>query len=97
MKQYLYMLFLLVPVLGGCNKPQEQDMTVVRDCSGTYLRLNNKDYQVCNTATTNNFAVGTRVKVVFRSAGECKEATGAVCELYHPSEGWIKIVHIKKA
>lgn len=71
-------------------------MTVVKDCTGTYLRMNGKDYQVCNTATTISYTAGTRVKVSFKAVGNCKEAPEFVCEMLHPSEGWIKIVSIEE-
>lgn len=80
----------------SCNKVQERQMMVVRDCTGTYLRLDQKDYQVCNTSETNIFPTGTLVKASFKSIAGCSQAPKFVCELYHPSDGWIKIVHIEE-
>jgi uncharacterized protein YxeA len=98
MKKLLFIL--LIPVVAviaaACNKKQVHQMTVVRDCTGTYLRIDQKDYQVCNTDMTTPYASGTRVKAAFKATGGCSEAPQFVCELYHPSEGWIKIVHIEE-
>lgn len=42
------MLFiLLVAGLGACGKTKDS-MVIVRDCTGTYLRYQKKDYHVCN-------------------------------------------------
>jgi hypothetical protein len=80
----------------SCNKKQAQRMTVVRDCTGVYMRLDDKDYKVCNVATTDNYPTGATVKVSFKTIANCDGDTNLTCELYHPSEGWIKIVHIEE-
>ncbi len=96
MKRLLLLISLPAIAALSCNKVQERQMIVVRDCTGTYLRLNQKDYQVCNTSATDMFAAGTLVKASFKSIEGCSQAPQFVCELYHPSDGWIKIVHIEE-
>lgn len=96
MKRLLLIISLPAIAALSCNKVQERQMTVIRDCTGTYLRLDQKDYKVCNTAETNIFPTGTLVKASFKSIGDCSQAPEFDCELYHPSDGWIKIVHIEE-
>lgn len=83
--------------IGGCKKDGFTTATVVRDCTGTYLRWEEKDYHVCNLEKVEPFAHGTKVRVLFKSIHECKgSAVGVpVCEMYHPSEGWIEVIKIQ--
>jgi hypothetical protein len=94
-KSFLTIAILSLAAL-SCHKRQERSMTVIRDCSGTYLRLDGKDYQVCNIEATNDYSSGTAVKVAFRMLKECDGPAYFTCELNHPSEGWIKIVYIEE-
>jgi len=69
-------------------------MTVIKDCSGTYLRFLDEDYQVCNTEKTDDFEENSIVTVSYRKIDECKALEGPVCMLYHENEGLIKITSI---
>lgn len=46
-------------------------MIVIKDCTGTYLRLNDKDYPVCNEDKLDKFADGTSVDASFVSDDKC--------------------------
>jgi hypothetical protein len=32
----------------SCKRETNKPMTVIKDCTGTYLRMDGKDFQVCN-------------------------------------------------
>ena len=69
-----------------------QDATIVRDCTGTYLRISGKDYQVCNTDLLKEIKDGATVKATFEKIENCKEFEGkSVCMMYHENEGLILI------
>ena len=87
----LFTLFILL----ACSKEKHETMTIVRDCTGTYLRLNEKDYQVCNHEKLSSFVDGTKVKAIFKKVKECKNKDVAVCMLLHYNEGWIHVRKIK--
>lgn len=71
-------------------------MTVVRDCSGTYLRLDGKDYHVCNEEKLSSFSSGTNVTATFKTLQNCKVLEEKiVCKLYHKNEGWVEVVNLK--
>lgn len=71
--------------------------TLVRDCTGTYLRVDGKDYHVCNTELTDGIANGSLVKTVFYTTPECNGTAKdqVVCLMYHENEGWIDVKYIK--
>ncbi len=87
----LFTLFTLF----ACQKEKYETMTVVRDCTGTYLRFNEKDYHVCNLEKLSSFVDGTTIKAIFKKEKKCKDKDVAVCMLLHHNEGWIHVKKIK--
>ena len=72
-------------------------MTVVRDCTGTYLRFKGKDYHVCNLEKVSSFSDGTTVTATFKKIKECNGSANNVgtCLIIHDNEGWINVEKIK--
>lgn len=82
--------------LSACKVVKSEEMTVVRDCTGTYLRSNGKDYHVCNLEEAAPFEAGAKVTVSFQKTEKCTTADSLiVCMMYHENEGWIKVRSIK--
>lgn len=98
-KNNLIFLFLLVltTLFPGCKKERNQSVTVERDCTGTYLRLNGKDYQVCNLDKVAPFSDGATVTATFRKIKKCNGLAedAIVCYMLHTNEGWIEVDKIK--
>jgi hypothetical protein len=98
MKNILYLMFLSL-ILGSmaCKKENKVSMTVVRDCTGTYLQKDGKDYHVCNLEKVKNFDDGTKVTASYKRLKECKGSgiDQIVCLMYHQNEGWIEVIDIK--
>lgn len=82
--------------LSACKVVKSEEMTVVRDCTGTYLRSEGKDYHVCNLEKAAAFSDGSKVTVSFQKTEKCSAADSLiVCMMYHENEGWIKVRSIK--
>lgn len=93
-KNLLIAVFALL-ILSSCGK-FAQKATINRDCTGTYLEINNKDYFVCNSSIVSSFADGSKIRVKYRSLSVCEaDNTPSVCELYHKHYGRIEITEIK--
>ena len=88
---------LLILVVFSCKKNSDKSGTVVRDCSGTYLRFENKDYHVCNLEKVAPFEDGTVVTANYKQLDACNGSGNnqIVCAMYHPHEGWIQVLDIK--
>jgi hypothetical protein len=84
-------------ILTACKKECDQTATVVRDFTGTYLRLKGKDYQVCNHEKISSFPIGATVTATFRKLTHCNDSDKVIssCFLFHENEGWIVITKIK--
>lgn len=76
-------------ILLSCTK--QADMIVIKDCTGTYLRKNDKDFKVCNEELLNEYEDEQVVTITYtRVDGGCKPE-GFVCELYHQFEYYIEV------
>lgn len=93
----LLLLVALSISLFSCEKnTNNKNATVIKDCTGTYIRYQEKDYQVCNTSTLFPYGDGKSIKVTFKRIDACNnpESTGAVCMMYHENEGWVEIISV---
>ncbi len=86
-------LFVLTALFTSCKKERNQTVTVERDCTGTYLRLNGKDYKVCNLEKVSSFSDGATVTATFKKINECRGSAkdAIVCFMLHENEGWIEV------
>jgi|694.fasta_scaffold111055_2 hypothetical protein len=101
MKNFLFLSLLLIS-FASCTKKdscsKKEEMTVITDCTGTYLRVDGKDYQVCNTEKMTGFENLQVVMADFKKIDECKgsAADDIVCMMLHENEGWIEVTSIAK-
>ncbi|WP_317897316.1 hypothetical protein [Aurantibacillus circumpalustris] len=90
-------LFILVLLLFSCKKNDCIKAELVKDCTGTYIRIDGKDYQVCNLEKVSAFNNGAKITVSYKKITECKgtAADQIVCLMLHANEGWIEVLKIE--
>jgi hypothetical protein len=93
-KKLILLSTVFILIFSSCKKVRNERMTVIKDCTGTYLRFNKKDYCVCNKEMTAAFADGTEVTATFKKIKTCSD-DGIVCLTVHPYESYIEIEKIK--
>jgi hypothetical protein len=82
-------------ILASCGKFSRK-ATIERDCTGTYIELNDRDYFVCNPAMISSYPDGSTINVKFNKVNECPSDTNLVlCEMYHKNYGNVEITEIK--
>jgi len=85
----------IISLLTSCGKFTHK-ATIERDCTGTYIEINNRDYLVCNPSMVSSYSDGSSIKVKYTSVFECPtDSNTVVCELYHKNYGMVKITEIK--
>ena len=73
------------------------EASVIRDCTGTYLRIANDDYLVCNSDILKDYQENSKVKADFSPVTNCPENEGKiVCMMYHENKGMVRINGIQK-
>ena len=93
-KIFILTLLSLFFIITSCSKITSEEVEIVKDCTGSYLKFNNKDYHICNEEIVNGFNNGDIVEASFRRIDECNN-TGAICMMAHKNEGWIKVTKIE--
>ena len=91
---YYFLLAICISTTISCSKIQTS-VTVVKDCTGSYLRHNEKDYHICNIEKVEGFENGDEVQAFFEKISDCDNGEIIVCEKIHRNEGWIVILKIK--
>lgn len=79
----------------SCSKVSNRNMTVIKDCTGSYLRFNGNDYHICNIESVIDIESGTEVKASFEKSDNCPDYPVAVCEMLHENKGWIHVTKIE--
>ena len=82
--------------LSSCKKERWFQAEVIRDCTGTYLRIGEIDYKVCNLDKVASFSTRTQVEVRFDKIEDCHcYQEVIVCEMLHEHSGWMDVQEIK--
>lgn len=79
-------------LLGSCGVTREMQGTIVKDCTGTYIRHNNIDFKICNESEIGSAYVDQRITINYKEVNDCKNAS--TCPIYHPSAKNIKVKKI---
>jgi hypothetical protein len=97
MKKIFSILIIFIILVTSACKKENKSVTLIRDCTGTYLRFNDKDYKVCNLEKVEMIADDEIVTATFIKINKCNGSANGipVCKLLHANEGWIEIVKIK--
>src|SRR6478735_8544981 len=85
------LVIVLMLLAFSCKKQNKNEhlMTVMKDCTGTYLRYNEKDYHVCNYSVLSQFDDGVQITASFTKLDECNVPLEGpqVCLMYRVHEG----------
>lgn len=97
MRQAFYILIIVLLATTACKKRTRGTMTVIKDCTGSYLRLDDKDYTIGNEDKLDKFEDGTVVDVVFIKDDKCVSSR-VHCMTVHVHEmatGMYRVTKIK--
>jgi hypothetical protein len=69
--------------------------TLVRDCTGTYLRFGTDDYLVCNKQDLLSVPDGSSVGVKYKKVKKCPPTDEMVCMMYHEHKGIVYVTKVQ--
>lgn len=83
-------------VLHSCSKDDLNEVTVVKHCTGFYLRIDNDDFKVCNREKLAPFSNGEKVSASYKMVDSCnfENQDFIVCGAIHPCAGHIQVEKI---
>ncbi|NLB86178.1 MAG: hypothetical protein GX793_03855 [Bacteroidales bacterium] len=89
------LIIFLFFTLNSCKKINTE-MTVIKNCTGIYIKNYNKSYRVCNYNLLDNYENGDKIRVLVKKIENCTiECSISNCMLVYPSNGWVEILEIK--
>lgn len=96
----LFIIGVFTSALLSCtsmNNKSSEIGTIVRDCTGTYVRIAEKgDFLVCNDHLLKSKNEGDKVSFTYEITNNCPEKDGLItCMMYHENKGMIKINTLK--
>lgn len=78
------------------EKPMKKPhATVVRDCTGTYLRVGTEDYLVCNREVLTSVPDNAMVGVKYKKVKKCPPTDEMVCMMYHEHKGVVRVTKVQ--
>jgi hypothetical protein len=92
----LFFLFLTLSFTFfiSCSKDFVQvDAIVEKNCTGTYLKINNKYFYVCNQSTLSSYPSGQSISVSYELLESCAAMLQPTCDL---NFGYESIIEIKE-
>ncbi|HEX7366110.1 MAG TPA: hypothetical protein VF273_03385 [Pelobium sp.] len=94
-KNIAFALGFILCFVYACKKDEVEaaNATVIKDCTGNYLRVNEQDFLICNAEVVALFGNGATVVASFEKVNTCNGsgANSVVCAMYHQNQGWIKV------
>jgi hypothetical protein len=97
MNKILFLLVTLFFSLVSCKKERNASAVVLRNCTGTYLQSESKNYRVCNIEKLSPYADGDKVTATFKKTKDCNGSAKdqIVCAMVFEFESWIDVEKIK--
>jgi hypothetical protein len=81
--------------LTACLKIKKTNVTLNRDCTGTYISSNSEDYLISNDEITDQIESGTNVTVTYKKIEDWEKGLDGTCFLDHEYKGIIEVLKIK--
>ena len=98
MKKIAFLSIIVFNVsLISCEKDNKCKLVVVKDCTGTYLRIDSKDFKVCNEGEFVSLETGTYVRADFNVVEACSKPNSEtpICYMLHETEGAIEVFNLE--
>lgn len=96
---HIFPLAIFATLLFSCATVHDrlQTGTIVRDCTGTYLRVGeNEDYLICNAGILESKKDGEKVSLIFDYTKTCAERDGKImCMMFHENKGMIRVKEVR--
>jgi hypothetical protein len=90
MKTNILLLSFALAFSSSCKKVECHPATVLRDCTGTYLKIGAKEYFVCNPGKIASYSENSIINVDYKLSEGCDD--GQIhCEMLRLSDGRLLI------
>lgn len=84
------------PIVNQDTLYTEVKAEFIKDCTGSYLRMDGNDYKICNTQNTESYEHNDVVYASIRKIKECRNSSPDVmtCKMYH---AYVANIEVRKS
>lgn len=97
MKYLNLLLFAFLLAFTACGEKENLDMaTVIQDCNGVFIKMDNTYYEVCNEELLATVEGGTELNLNVTILDECNKTAERMCLVAFPHEveGVVKVNYV---
>ena len=92
---FICIAFLGIGLLTSCDKAYT-DALVERNCTGTYVKMGEDYFAVCNADVLTEYTHGSAVDIQYKKLSDCTAyLDDVICMMYFHHEGYVEITKIK--
>jgi hypothetical protein len=98
MKKSFFALAMIALSFSACSKECESDKAeILHDCGGSFIKVGEKLYAVCNVETVKNRANNSQAIVKFKKISDCNYTPEILCLALpiYSSDTWVEITDIQ--
>lgn len=93
--KFILFLFVSSLLVVSCKTKCDNDVQIKRDCTGTYLRVDNKEYKVCNSGMITAYQDNAIVKAKYKRLSSCGTLEEPICQMVHQNDGWVEVLEVR--
>lgn len=97
MKYFNLLLFAFLLIFTACAEKENLDKaTIIQDCNGVFIKMDNTYYQVCNEKILATVEDGTELNLNIAHLDECKYSAEKMCLIAfpHQTKGFVKVNYV---
>jgi len=96
MKKIFSIVVIIIFTFISCSKDDYKEGKIIKNCTGSYLNINDNEYLICNSEVVVDFNNDTEVLVDYNLIDNCENNHGTICEMAYSHNGTISINEITK-
>ena len=96
MKNIFSILTIVIFTFISCSKDDYKEGKIIKNCTGSYLNIDDKEYLICNSEVVVDFNNDTEVLVDFTLIDNCNNNQGTICMMVYNYNGTISVNEITK-
>jgi len=96
MKNIFSIVVIIIFTFISCSKDDYKEGKIIKNCTGSYLNINDNEYLICNSEVVVNFNNDTEVMVDYNLIDKCENYQGTICMMVYSHNGTVSINEITK-
>ncbi len=88
-------LLISLAILSSCERVSGVKGEIVKNCTGSYLKIEDTNLRICNSKLVADLPDGSLVKASYKEPKICKADEEIVCMMYYEYDADIEITKVE--